>query len=210
MYYIIGSGGFAKEVLFLCKEVFGNLNGFRGFIGHKTTSEMIRCFGIDFPLIDENTFLSSEDFGCDLFLGIGNPKKISEISIKYNVFNFPNLIHPNVIIGENILMGKGNIITAGCVLTVDINIGDFNIINLNTTIGHDTLIEDFNVFNPGTNISGSVKVGHSNLFGTNSTVLQGLIVGNNNVIGASSLINRNVDSNVVIVGVPGKKIKINE
>jgi len=209
-YFIIGNGGFAKEVLFLSKEVFGSLNDFSGFIDYKPNLNRVQCMGGDYLVIDENEFLGLDKMECSVFLGIGDPKRIKKVTEKFTKYNFPNLIHPNVIMDKSVILGSGNIITAGCILTVDIVIGNYNVINLSTTIGHDTQIKNHNVFNPSSNISGAVSVGNGNLFGTNSTVLQGIRIGDNSIIGAGSLINKNVDSNLVVVGVPGKAIKSNE
>lgn len=206
-YYIVGNGGFAKEVLFLCKQVYGSDEGFGGFIDYKPAETKINCMDNLYPVIDEDQFLEEKNFGCNIYMGIGEPNKIHNISDKFRGYNFPNLIHQNVIKDESVKFGIGNIITSGCILTVDILFGNFNIINLNVTIGHDTQIKDFNVFNPGANISGSVTIGCSNLFGTNSTVLQGINIGSNSIIGASSLVNKNVNNNSVVVGVPAKEIK---
>lgn len=208
-YYIIGKGGFAKEVLFLCKEVFGHLEEFQGFIDYKPSDSKTESMGEYYPVIDEEEFLSKNDTDVNVFLGIGDPKTISKVVDKFNRYNFPNLIHASVVKDNSVMIGKGNIFTAGCILTVDIRIGSYNIFNLNTTVGHDATISDCNVFNPGANISGSVKIGNRNLFGTNSTLLQGLSVGDNSIIGASTLINKNVDNNLVVVGVPGTVIKEN-
>lgn len=206
-YYIVGNGGFAKEVLFLCKEVHGSDEEFGGFIDYKPSVTKIDCMDNSYPVIDEDQFLEEKNFRCNIYIGIGDPQKIHKISDKFEGYNFPNLIHQNVIKDESVKFGIGNIITSGCIFTVDILFGNFNIINLNVTIGHDTQIKDFNVFNPGANISGSVIIGSSNLFGTNSTVLQGLNIGSNSIIGASSLVNKNVNNNSVVVGVPAKEIK---
>lgn len=209
-YFIIGNGGFAKEVLFLIKEVFGTIENFGGFIDYKPQKSIINCMGQEFSIIDEDYFLSNSNKNSELFIGIGDPKTITKVVKKFEGFNFPNLVHPNVVRETiSVTLGRGNIITAGCVLTVDINIGSFNVFNLNTTVGHDTVIGDFNVFNPGANISGSVQIGNSNLFGTNSTVLQGLTIVSGSIIGAASLVNKNVDSNLVVVGVPAREIKKN-
>lgn len=208
-FYIIGNGGFAKEVLFLCKEVFGTINDFGGFIDYKPRESKIFCMGSQFEVLDEDDFLKNNNLNCYIYLGLGDPKSICNVVEKFKNYNFPNLVHNKVVKDNSIYLGQGNIITAGCVLTVDIKIGNYNIFNLNTTVGHDTIIGDCNVFNPGSNISGSLNVGNSNLFGTNSTVLQGLKVGNNSIIGASSLVNRHVEDNSVVVGVPAKEIKKN-
>lgn len=209
-YYIIGKGGFAREVLFLCKEVFGHLKDFVGFIDNKSIDSTIECMGFNYSVFDEDEFLSKKEFNTNIYLGIGDPKIIFKVIEKFKGYNFPNLVHESVVRDKSVKMESGNIITAGCILTVDIKIGSFNIFNLNTTIGHDTKIGNCNVFNPGTNISGSVSISNKNLFGTNSTVLQGLTIGDNSIIGASSLINKNVDDNLVVVGVPGKEIKNNK
>jgi sugar O-acyltransferase (sialic acid O-acetyltransferase NeuD family) len=206
-YYIIGNGGFAKEVLFLCKEVFADLEDFNGFIDYKPIDSTTECMGLNFPVIDEDEFLSKKEIKVNLYLGIGDPRTITKVVEKFKGYNFPNLVHGSVVKDQSVIMESGNIFTAGCILTVDIEIGNYNIFNLNSTIGHDTKIGDCNVFNPGANISGSVRIGSKNLFGTNSTVLQGLAIGSNSIIGASSLINKNVDNNLVVVGVPGKELK---
>jgi acetyltransferase-like isoleucine patch superfamily enzyme len=209
-YFIIGNGGFAKEVLFICKQIFGSIDEFGGFIDYKPEFTQAKCMGYDLPVIDEDEFLSIHDLNCYVYIGAGDPKTIKKIADKFKDYTFPNLIHNNVVIDESVKLNKGNIVTGGCVLTVDINIGNFNVFNLNTTVGHDTIIGDCNVFNPGANISGSVNIGNFNLFGTNSTILQGLKIGNNSIIGASSLINKFIDSNLVVVGIPAKEIKKND
>lgn len=209
-YYIVGSGGFAKEVYFLADESLDDSHQFMGFIDYKPTEITIKVREQIESVIDEDYFLeeiqASENI--NLYFGIGDPKLLGELSKRFKNYVFPNLIHPNFV-GDrkSILLGNGNIITAGCVFTVDIKIGCYNIFNLNSTVGHDTVVGDCNVFNPGVNISGGVNIGNRNLFGTNSTVLQMLQIKNDNILGASSLANKNIHSNSVMVGVPAKKLE---
>lgn len=205
-YCIIGNGGFAKEVLFLCKEKFGHLNDFEGFIDYQPVSKTIHCLGKDFPVLDENEFLRKKDFTKNLYIGVGWPATVKKIARKFVGYNFPNIEHPNVVRDTSVSFGQGNVVTAGCIFTVDIQIGSFNVFNLHTSIGHDVQIGDFNVFNPGSNVSGGVIIGSTNLFGTNSTVLQGIEIQNDSIIGAASLVNKNVFDNETVVGVPAKKL----
>lgn len=209
-YYIIGSGGFAKEVYFLAQNVLPVSHQFMGFIDYKPSSSFIRVRGSDVNILDEDFFLNNikpaENIA--LYCGIGNPKTIAKLSILFQNYIFPNLIHKNFV-GDrsSIEMGRGNIITSGCTFTVDIRIGSFNVFNLHTTIGHDVQIYNCNIFNPGCNISGDVQIGSNNLFGTNSTVLQGLEIGDNSVLGAASLATKNIEDNVVVIGIPAKKLE---
>lgn len=206
--YIIGVGGFAKEVYFLLLSDTSSNQEFVGFIDKDDSINKIKIGDEEFPVFNEDEFLSNSDYSeANVYLGIGDPKIIEKVSKKFENFNFPNLIHPSVKYHkDSVSFGRGNIITAGCIFTVDIRIGSFNIFNLNTTLGHDAIIGDSNVINPGVNISGSVVVKSNNLVGTNATILQEIEIGSNNTIGASTLVNKNVDDNNIIVGVPGKPL----
>ena len=61
------------------------------------------------------------------------------------------------------------------------------------------------------NTSGEVILKTNCKIGSHSTVLPGVTIGKNSIIGAHSLVNTNIPSNVIAVGVPAKVIKkINE
>mgnify|MGYP000314269220 CR=1 FL=1 len=205
--YILGAGGFAKEVYGLILDI-GNFS-IEGFISKEEASN-IQMGDSEIPVLSEEQFfkkkLSSET---SLALGIGDPKLTELLSIRFAEYNFPNLIHPKATLNVNLVsLNKGNIITSGVILTSHISIGSFNIFNLNTTIGHDVEIGDFNIFNPSVNISGGVIIKNNNLFGVSSVVLQNIQIGNSNTIGACTLIHRNRELNhATVVGVPGKIIK---
>lgn len=206
--YILGAGGFAKEVYLLLINIYKNDLNFGGFIDLESGEIIIGK--IKFPVISEKTFISNNKLNTDIeiFIGIGNPSILIDTLEKFKLCKFPNLIHPSVNFNHKFNdMGKGNIICAGCNFTVNITIKDFNIINLNTTIGHDTNIGSYNILNPGTNISGNVTIGDLNLIGTNSTILQNLNIVNNNLIGAGSLLTKDLASNKMAFGVPARIIK---
>lgn len=213
--YILGSGGFAKEVYFLIKEINGSSAvpkyDFKGFIDIATEANLsigTNCY----PIINEEKFVHSPGLkGVCLALGIGNPKILEVLHRKLSgEYVFPNLISPTAMGDwESIKMGEGNIITSGCIFTVDIVIGSFNIFNLNTTVGHDAIIESFNVINPGVNVSGGVRIGNVNLIGTNATILQNITIGSNSILGAASLLTKHLESNQVAIGVPAKPVKSN-
>jgi acetyltransferase-like isoleucine patch superfamily enzyme len=56
-------------------------------------------------------------------------------------------------------------------------------------------------------IGSPIKIGHRVWCGLNVTILSGVTIGDDVVIGAGSLVNRDIPSNSVAVGVPAKKIK---
>jgi sugar O-acyltransferase (sialic acid O-acetyltransferase NeuD family) len=211
-FYILGSGSFAREVLFLIKDKTGSIENFKGFIDYKPEKKFISTMQREFPVIDEEFFLSQhkpENQSIDLYLGSGEPDILKKITNKFYKYHFPNLIHQSAIFDfDYVKLGKGNIITAGCIFTCDINIGDFNVFNLNVTLGHDSVIGSCNVFNPGANISGNVSIMDNVLLGTNCVLLEYAKVGSNAIVGASAVVTKEVLENHVVVGIPAKTIKI--
>ena len=210
--YIIGAGGFAKEVGFLIKEINqSSLDNekylLKGFIDIRNIGESIILGKEKYTILSEDNFVSgSVNRSAHMVIGTANPIFVKKIIEKFgDRYDFPNLIHPNVIGDfEHIAMGKGNIIAAGCIFTTSIKIDSYNIINIGSTIAHDVEIGSFNIINPRTNISGGVRVGDSNIFGTNSTVIQYLEVGENTTIGAGAVITRSIEDNSIMLGNPAK------
>ncbi len=211
--YIIGAGGFAKEVLYLINTInkIDKKFEFRGFVDKKKSPSALRINNTDYEIIDQDIFLNdykNNRENINIALGIGVPQIIKNVVKEFSEYNFPNIIHPDCY-GDfnNISLGQGNIITAGCNFTTDIRIGSFNIFNLNSTLGHDSVIEDNNVVNPGVNISGGVSIGSTNLIGAGATILQYLKIGSNSVLGAGAVLTKDLESNKLAIGIPAKVIK---
>jgi sugar O-acyltransferase (sialic acid O-acetyltransferase NeuD family) len=204
--YIIGNGGFSKEVHHLIKD--STKFRVKGFVD-KSAGSSINFKEETIPVIEESYFLENIK-GVNICIGTGNPKFIKNIYDKYKNYNFPNIIHRNVFYDDkNLEIGFGNIITAGCCLTTCIKIGNFNIFNLNVTVGHDSIIGDFNVFNPSSNISGNCRIGNCNMIGVGSVVLENRTIGSNSILGANSTLIGNMEDNSVYVGSPAKFKKNN-
>ena len=102
---------------------------------------------------------------------------------------------------------------AGVRFTTNIECGNFGAYNLNCTVGHDSILSDFVNISPGANISGNVHLKEGADVGTNAVVLQGktmqdkLVIGRFSVVGAGAVVNRSVDDNLVVAGVPARVIR---
>ena len=106
-----------------------------------------------------------------------------------------------------IQLGRGNIICAGTILTVNIQIEDFCIINLDCTIGHDDVLDSFVTIYPSVNVSGNVHVGQCSELGTGTQIIQGIKIKEETIIGAGSVVVKNIDESGTYVGTPVKRIK---
>ena len=199
---IIGSSGFAKEVYWLIKDC--NLE-----------SE-VDCFMEPDQYWKEGEVLGlkvrkQSEFDPALHmavLGIGD-SKIREKVVTSQLpkeTEYPSIIHPNVKISPWVKMGRGAIISAGSIITCDINIGEFATVNLNCTIGHDCNIGDYMTLNPGVNLSGLCNLGHHVYIGTNAAIRQGVSICDNVTIGMGATVVKNIVEAGVYIGSPSKKM----
>lgn len=208
---VIGAGGFAREVEWLIEDITlqklmapnsDSLN-FAGFIVSDTSTLGTR----DSQVLGDLSYLDTGKIDA-LAIGIGTPevrlKLGRELSEKYPHIKWPTLIHPSAQFSSRCIFGKGVIICAGVIATVNVHIDDFAMVNLSCTIGHEARIGKGCVLNPSVNISGGVHLEDGVLVGTGAQILQYVRVGRNATIGASSLLRKDVEANSTVVGVPAR------
>ena len=207
---IVGAGGFGREIEWLIKRINKNKPTYE-MIGYaddgKEKEEKIGHSKVMYTT-DELCEINEK---INIVIAIGNSKvrkKIAEKLQKNSNLNFPNIIDPEVILdNEEVKLGKGNIICAHTVMTVNIEIGNFNIINLDCTIGHDDILKDFVTIYPSVNVSGNVMINDCCEIGTGTQIIQGLSICENVIIGASAAVVKNIEESGTYVGIPTKKIK---
>jgi len=207
---IYGAGGFGREVACLIHKINKKSSEweFIGFFDDGIDIGSKNEYGVVLGGIDEVNSYPEE---LAVVIAIASPKIVEKIvgNITSSKIYYPNIISPDVTFldKDNVSVGKGNIISFGCIISCNVTIGDFNIFNWAITIGHDVSIMNFNAFMPDVKISGEVKIGNKNFFGVNSTVLQQIHIGNETVIGASSLVLRKTKDGMTYVGNPASIIK---
>jgi len=116
-------------------------------------------------------------------------------------FNFLNVFHPSVILGEEINLSSGVQLMAGAIIQPGTFIGNGCIINTAATIDHDCYISDNCHIAPGVNISGSVFIGPNTHIGTGAKVIQGVKIGRDVVIAAGATVYKNIPDGSVYKGV---------
>jgi len=122
-------------------------------------------------------------------------------------FEFINAIHPSVIIGNNVKIGKGVTAMAGVIFNPKAVIGDFTFFATGAQVEHDCVISEFASISAGSVTGGHVKLGKYSALTLGVTVLDRLEIGENTVVGAGSLILKSLPSNVLVYGNPAKIIR---
>jgi len=189
---LIGYGGHAREVM-------------------SQMGEKIPCFVEDeFYFPQNNVFPLSEfnhnEYEVMVAISDTNVRKkiVDRLPIDTKFFTF---IHPNSLIGENVIIGDGSFIGAYSILTIDIKIGNHSILNRFNQIGDDSFIGDYFSMMPGAIISGNVKIGDKVYLGTNSSVKEKITITDDVIIGLNSGVVKDITEMGTYVGVPVKKIK---
>jgi serine acetyltransferase len=124
-----------------------------------------------------------------------------------DLLDYPNLIHQHSRLGESVTLGKGNIISEGCILTTNIEMGNFNMLNHYVTIGHHAKIGHGNAFMTKAHLSGHVTVGSYNLLAVGSSILQGKSMGDHNTLGPHACLMNPVGDGKTYMGTPALAVK---
>lgn len=202
--YIIGTGGFAREVA----AIFDELGCYDKFLGFIDRSDVAQEYAGQ--LLMDRTVMSQEDFKVEMgsiLVAIGDPTLREKVvgRLPGNTV-FSTVIHPDAVISRWATVGEGSIICAGCIVTTQIQIGAHAQLNLGTTIGHDCVIDDFFTTAPSVNISGNCNFDKRVYFGTGAATRQGIDIVSDVTIGMGAMVVKNIIEPGVYVGIPAKKL----
>ncbi|SEF71353.1 2,3,4,5-tetrahydropyridine-2,6-dicarboxylate N-acetyltransferase [Caloramator fervidus] len=201
----------AKKTTPVKVYVDGNLNG--------VNAENIEIYGSDnfYILFGENDIVEK-------FLE-ENKDKIKKYRIEWDRRNsaIPMMdirhinarIEPGAIIREGVKIGDHAVIMMGAVINIGAEIGENSMIDMNAVIGARGKIGKNVHVGAGAVIAGvleppskePVVIEDDVLIGANAVILEGVRVGKGSVVAAGSVVTHDVESGVVVAGVPAKVIK---
>ena len=204
---IFGIGGFGRETLLIFIDSFigtGNrYQDFCVFMENDVDYHQTEIMGA--PVIRQSEYVADKHL---LVIAVGEPSVRKEIVEQFpSETEYATLIHPTAVISDWVQLGQGSIVTAGTIVTCNIEIGSHAQLNLHTTIGHDCRIGSFFTAAPGTKISGICTFGECVYFGTNASVRQGVNICSGVTVGMGGVVVKDIASPGVYIGNPLKKLK---
>ena len=195
---IIGASGHGKVVADIAKK-----NDYNSICFLDDNSSVSECDG--YKVIGKTSDFVNYD--CDMFVAIGNAEIRQKIQQQLMAANkkIATLIHPQAVIGENVLIGLGTVVMAGAVINPSSTIGDGCIINTCASVDHDNCIGDFSHVSVGTHLAGTVTVGSNTWIGVGAVVSNNISICQNCMIGAGAVVVKNIEEEGTYIGVPAKR-----
>lgn len=142
-----------------------------------------------------------------IVVGIGNNHTRKIIANTFSYFH-PFIQHPSAIVLPSSVIKEGSVIMPQVVINSEVKIGKHCIINSAAVIEHDCVLHDFVHVSPKAALAGNVSVGEGTHIGIGAVVIQGVKIGKWSTIGAGAVILKDVPDFSVVVGNPGKIIRI--
>lgn len=188
---IIGAGGHAKVLVSSLKKQDKNIIG---LVDKKIKATKI----LGIPMLGDDTVLA-QYYNNEVVLvnGIGmlpknNLRKKIYIDYKSKDYMFIQVIDSNALLTEEISLGEGVQIMAGCVIQPCVSIGNNTIINTRTSVDHDCVIGNNCHIAPGVTLGGNVKVGDNVFIGAGSAVINNIEIASNSIIAAGVCVFKSV------------------
>ncbi len=197
--YLFGASGHAKVVLDILFSK--NIQVDAIIDDNPKTSHLSNI-----PVLHTKDYKVAEE---DQFIVAIGDNLIRKKIVELNHYNYLSASHLSATISAFASIGEGTIVMPQVVINSDARIGKHCIINSRSVIEHDCVLEDFVHISPNAAIAGNVYIGEGTHIGIGANVIQGIKIGKWATIGAGTVIIKDVPDHAVVVGNPGKIIKIN-
>lgn len=190
--YIIGAGGFGREVLQWIKDINKVTPRWEiaGFLDDDANAlDSIPC---DYKVVGAiSNWEPKEDE--EFVLCVANPKVKQAIAEKYKAMGavFPNIIHPTAIVTDFTELGEGVIMWPNAKVSVNSRCGNFTTI-LSKDFGHDNVIGDYCFVAANTTILRNIVIGDRVFIASNAVIANDIHIGNDAYIGMGSIVMKDV------------------
>jgi sugar O-acyltransferase (sialic acid O-acetyltransferase NeuD family) len=203
---IIGAGGFGREVYLWAKDLFSkDQYRIKGFLDDDP--RILDNYDMDIDIIGNLDNYEIKNRDRFLFaIGDIDVKKHLVTKLKGKGAKFLTLVHPTAIVVDTAKIGEGAIICPFCLVSDNVRLDDFVMMNAYSSCGHDARIGKYCILSSYTAIAGFAVLEDEVFLGLHAAIIPGKRVGCKSKVSANSVVMRDVPSNKIVFGVPGKAI----
>ena len=195
---IIGASGHGKVIADIAKKL-----GYSEIVFLDDDESVHECSG--YPVLGRSSEVGTIE--ADVIVGIGNAGVRERIQKSISNEKLTTLIHPDAVIAEDVVVGKGTVIMAGAVVNPGARIGKGCIVNTCSSVDHDCNVGNYVHIAVGSHLCGTVTVGNSTWVGAGAIVSNNVGICSDCMIGAGAVIVKNIDLAGTYIGNPARKIK---
>ena len=115
--------------------------------------------------------------------------------------------HPSVVIGQEVVIGAGSMLSAGAILTPRARIGTGVLVNTKASVDHDSVVGDFAHLSASATVGARCRVGDETMISLGASVMSNCTVGSRTIVGAGAMVVRDIPDDVVAYGVPARVMR---
>jgi len=119
---------------------------------------------------------------------------------------YARIVHPMARVSPLAVIGHNVLIMAGAVITSNAVIGNHVCILPNTVIHHDVVVGDWTLVGSNVTLAGSVRIGQNCYIGSGSSIINGAAVGDGTLVGIGSNVIRSIPAGGRVVGNPARPL----
>jgi sugar O-acyltransferase (sialic acid O-acetyltransferase NeuD family) len=194
---IIGASGHGKVIADIARK-----NGYEEIVFLDDNSTIRACSG--YPVIGKCS--DAQTMNADMIVGIGNASIRKQIQETLDEKHLVTLIHPDAVVANDVVIGKGSVVMAGAVINPGTEIGKGCIINTCASVDHDCKVGDFVHVSVGTHLCGTVTVADETWIGAGVTISNNVSICRECVLGAGAVVVKDIEKKGTYVGVPARII----
>lgn len=201
--FIVGAGGFGREVLLYAREVIARNNDFEigGFLD--SNPHALKGFETGTKILGDERSWNIEPQ--DRFvIATGDPELRARLhtDLVRRSAQFMTIIHPLAWIAPSAKIGLGTIVGAFATVNADATVGENVVIQGYAGIGHDAQVGAHSAICSFTLIAGAAEIGERAFIAPSCVVTPKKVVGRQATVSAGSVIHKSVPDNALAVGNP--------
>ena len=205
---IYGAGGLGREILDLSTRINIASNQWESisFIDDIRSEKQICGAEV---LKFEDIYALREDY--EIIIAQGEPaiRELLYQKVLDHGMHIATLIDPTALISPTAKIGRGSIIFAHSVIASNVTICENVLIQPVVIVGHDIYVGKHSVISTGVSPGGADHIGERVYIGMNTTIREKITIGDDTIIGMGSVVQRDIDAEMIVMGNPARPIQRN-